>query len=742
MESDTFSEGGTPVQFTGRWIGIPGAVLFNSTRPVLPAPLFRKSFTMDGAPRSARIRICGLGYYELYLNGEKVGDHVLDPGVTQYDRRVLFVEYDVCGFLRPGLNVVGVILGNGWYNCFTPASWNFDKASWRDYPKFLLDLEVNEAVQVSSDVTWKYSSGPIRFDGLRNGEHYDAARECEGWSAPGYDDSDWVTSVETAPPGGKLVPQLMPPCKVMETLEPVRSWRTAEEDFMYDLGANISGWARIMVSGEAGEEVVIRYGEQLDSEGRLDTGEIDKFILDGGFQTDRYRLKGGGGEIWEPRFSYHGFQYIQISTRAELFRVEGRVVHTAFAQIGKFIASDPAINRLQKITVRSYLSNFTSIPTDCPHREKNGWTGDAHLAAETGLMQFSAAEAYSQWIDSIADSQRPSGQLPGIVPTTGWGFNWGNGPAWDSAFLLIPWYIYLYTGNPEPIHRHYQAMKRYVNYCLRRSKDGIADFGLGDWCSPDPERMVDRAVTDTGYAYRLSVLLSRFALITGRSRDSKEYADWAVSIRESFNKTFYKGSGLYAQGEQTALACALYQGLVEETEKESVVMRLSRSVENAHCKADFGVLGAKYVPRVLAEYGRIDLAYRLLTQTDFPGWGHWLKRGATSLWENWDGSGSRNHIMFGDVSAWMYHFLAGIRPDPEQPGFRHMLISPKIPPTLEWVEAEHAAPHGTIRVRWEKAKDAIQLDVEIPMGSTATIQTPDGIMRTVGRGAHRFHSAC
>jgi len=731
------------IKTQARWIASPSGGVTNWEAQVLPAPFFRKTFILNDKDSKAKskVYICGLGYYELYLNGRKVSDHVLDPVVTIYDKHVGYVVYDLNKYLIEGCNVIGVILGNGWYNCHTPDVWHFDKAYWRDYPKLLLQMDINDETVLSSDNSWRVTSGPITFDGLRNGENYDARLELNDWLTPNYDDSTWAKVAIVASPGGQLIEQTMPPCKVMHTLPVANEWIVPDNAIVYDIGQNMTGWARIAVEGESGAEVTIRYGECLNSDNSVDQEHIGMYIKEGDVQTDRYILKGEGLEIWEPRFTYHGFQYIQIniSGNALMKRVEGRFVHTAFEQIGNFSCSDENVNRLQECVRWTYLSNFTGIPTDCPHREKNGWTGDAQLAAETGLFNFNAASSYSQWLDCMVDTQRPSGQLPGIVPSSGWGYNNTNGPAWDSALLLIPWYIYLYTGDRTTIVKHYDAMKKYVDYCSSRAENNIVSFGLGDWCHVDRARMVTSALTSTSYYYTDACLLAKFSAMTERHNNQKYYIKLAADIKEAFNHSFYKGDGIYAKGEQTAMGCALYQGLTEDTEKTKVVQKLVAAVKTNNNKPDCGILGAKYIPRALAENGHVELAYSFLTQSDFPGWVNWLKQGATTLWENWQGDASRNHIMFSDISAWLYQYIAGISPDYKYPGFKHFFIKPCPVNDLTFAHGEFTLPTGKIISSWENKNNNFTLNVEVPPESSATIIMPDGNKFKVLPGSHRFN---
>ncbi len=734
-------------QGQGQWTGRAGGCLVNWQGKVLPAPLLRREFTLDSAVRQAWVRICGLGYYELRLNGEKVGNHVLDPVVTQYDQRVRFVSYDVTEQLRSGANAVGVMLGNGWYNCFTADVWHFDKASWRDYPKLWLELTVGtvdgEEVKVCSGPGWKVGDGPIRFDGLRNGETYDAREERAGWDMAGFDDGGWSDAVVVPGPGGRLEEQSSPACQVMETLAPVALTQIRPGVAVYDLGQNIAGWAQLkVVGGAAGGEIVLRYGERLQDNGEVDQSHIGVFVKTGDCQTDRYIMKGEEAEEWEPRFTYHGFQYVQVEGlpgTPVLDNIRGRVVRTAFDVIGSFTCSNDDVNRLQQATQWAYIGNFVGIPTDCPHREKNGWTGDAQLAAETGLMNYDAASSYRQWLETMADTQRPSGQLPGIVPSSGWGYNWGSGPAWDNAFVLIPWYIYLYTGDVSAIQHHYDGIRRYVDFCGTMATDHILEFGLGDWCPVDARHMPPAALTSTAYYYVDACLLARFAELTGHDQDVTVYQELAARIRAAFNRRFYTGDGIYGNGEMTALGCALYQGLVADGERSAVVGKLVAAVEATEARVDFGILGAKYVPRALAEHGQAELAYRMITQPEFPGWVNWLRKGATTLWESWNDVNSRNHIMFGDISAWFYHYLAGVQPDPACPGFKHIHLRPNTVSGLDWVRATYRSPYGVVESNWQRQVDgSVEFNLVLPSGVGATFELPGQSARKLPAGCHKF----
>jgi len=704
-----------------------------------PSPVFRKQFALSKPLKSATATICGLGYYELHVNGAKVGDRVLDPIFTRYDRRVLYATYDVTDKLAQGPNALGVMLGNGWYNQHAKDVWYFEKSPWRDRPRLLMQLRLEYAdgsiETIGTEGTWRASTGPVLRDGIRNGEVYDARREIPGWDTAGFDDSSWAAPEVVAAPKGTLRAEMMPPNRVMQTLTPVKLTEPKPGVFVFDLGQNIAGWAQLCASGPAGTTVTLRYSERIGPDGMIDRKNIDPYVQQGPFQTDVYILKGQGQEVWEPRFTYHGFRWVEVTglpARPTLETLRGRVVHTAFTPAGSFECSHPLLNQIQQCTLWSYRGNFVGYPTDCPHREKNGWTGDAHLAAEQAMVNFFNVPAYETWINSLKDEQRSSGELPGIVPTSGWGYQWGNGPAWDSAYTLIPWYLYLYYHDTRVLEEHYDRLKRYVDYLTRRSKDGIVDIGLGDWVPAKTETPV--AVTSTGYYYVDAVIVSQIARLLGKDEEAAKYAALAQSIRQAFQKAFCKPDGSVANNSQTALSCALYQGLAAPEQRPAILARLVADVEAKGGHLDTGIHGAKYLLHALTDNGRVDVAWRIATQTTPPSYGDWLRRGATTLWEDWGDGSSRNHIMFGDISAWFYQALAGINVDPQRPAFKHIVIRPRPVGDLKWVRAEHQSIFGPIRVAWTKENGQFTLKLTVPVNTTATVYVPAASAEAVSEG--------
>ncbi len=732
-----------PEDWKGKWIGSPAA----KSKGEEPAPLFRKAFRVEKPVRRATMYICGLGYYELHLNGKKVGDHVLDPAFTRYDRRALYVTYDVTEQVTRGANALGVILGNGWFNYSVDAAWYFDEAAWRARPKLIaqlvIDLADGTSQTVVSDATWKTAPSPIVSNALLNGETYDARLEVPRWDAAGFEDKAWTDAKVVEAPQGILSAQMTQPIRVTQTLKPVKLSQPKPGVYVFDFGQNIAGVAQLNVHGPAGTTVTLMSGESLNPDGTVNQKEIKAHTYDGEFQVDRYILKGAGSESWQPRFVYSGFRYVQVTgypgkpTPASL---RALVVHTDIEGTGTFECSNDLLNDIQRCTRWSYVNNFHGHPTDCPHREKNGWTGDAHLAAEAGLYNFEPSASYTKWMRDFHDEQRPTGELPGIVPTDGWGYKWGNGPAWDSAYVLIPWYLYQYRGDRRILEEHYDRLKLYVDYLTSRASNGLVTIGLGDWCPAKTKTPVN--ITSTGYYYADTVIVSKMAAILGNKEDAARYAAQAGSIRKAFNSAFFDAkTKQYGGGSQTALSCALYQGLVEPENVAGVVSNLVANVAAHNGHLDCGILGTKYLLHALTDNGRADVAYTVASQTTPPSWGGWIKRGATTLWEDWEGKSSLNHIMFGDVSAWFYETLAGISPDPSGPGFKRIVIRPAIVGDLKWVRASHDTLHGKIVSEWKQEGEKVLLKVTIPASSTATVVLPAKTASGITEGGKTLEKA-
>lgn len=706
-----------------------GRVALPSNAP--PAPLLRKTFGIGKPVASARAYVSGLGYFELFINGKRIGDHVLDPGFTRYDRRVLYVTHDVTSAVREGANAIAVILGNGWYSPHAQDVWGFHRAPWKNPPRLLLQLRVRYAdgseETIASDDSWKTTAGPIVFDGIRNGETYDARREKPGFADAKVSDADWRPVVVVSAPGGVMSAQSLP----MKVTETVRARRVSEPRpgvFVVDFGQNLAGWARLHVAGPAGTEVRLRYGELLNSDGTIDQRAIAEGVQQGPVQTDTYVLKGEGNEVYEPRFTYHGFSHVEVTGfpgRPNLDSLQARVVHTAFERTGNFETSSEVVNRIQRATLWSYRSNFPGIPTDSPSRGKIGATAGAHLAAEQAMFNFGNAAGYEKWLHDLADEQLPDGELPAFAPSPGVGASRGNGPAWDSAFVLIPWYLYLHTGDPRALTSGYDGLHRTVDYVGSHEYARANPAGWKGDVMPFHDRTPEW-VTHAGYHAADARIVALAARLAGKNDEATRYEAMAAEVRRSFEEAFFdeQGGDINVR-TQTALGCALFQELVPEGRRARVLETLLSNIARHNDHIDTGLLGARCLLHALSDMGRADLAYRLASGTDNPGWGNFMKRGATTLWEGWAGDGAQNNVALGDISAWFWKTLAGINPNPKAPGFAHVIIRPEPVGDLTWVRAETHTVRGKIASSWQRDKHgALGLKVEIPVGSTATVLVP------------------
>jgi len=713
-----------------RWIRAPDA-LDPSVEPD-PAPLLRTTFRIDKPVAKARLYVCGLGYHEFYLNGEKVGDQVLSPVFTRYDKRCCYVVHDVTSQFRAGANAAGAILGNGWYNQHVRDVWQFHRAPWRDRPKLRCQIVIEFADGtrqiIASGPEWRVTHGPIRFDAVRNGETYDARFEKPGWATNDYDDANWLRAVLAEAPRGELVCELMPPVRVVRTLKPVRITEIGGGRQVVDFGQNIAGWVRLRVSGPAGTEVKLTYGERLREDGSVSQQYLDKHVKSGQFQTDRYTLGGNGNETWEPRFTYHGFRYVEVAGypgKLDAEAIQGRVAHTDFPQAGEFRCSSELVNRIVECASWSYRGNFQGRPTDCPHREKNGWSGDAVMAAEQAMYQWHNVPAYEQWLRSFRDVQKPNGQLPLIIPTGAWGYDYRGEvqPPRDAAILVIPWYLYLYHGDRRVLEDNFEAMKAWVNFCGTRARDHIVDEGIGDH-SP-AGAVTETALTSTAFYFQGADLLARIARVLGRDEDALRYESLARQIKAAYQQRFYRGNGRYGEGTQTAQACTIGLGLWQEKDRENVIARLVEDLEARDRHLATGNLGTKYLFRALSQNGHAELAYQVATRRTCPGYGYWIERGATTLWEWWtDDSPSLNHGRWADIVAWFYQELPGLRADPQHPGFKHFIVHPRLLGDLTWVEAWHDSVHGRVESVWRRDDDRLSMTVLAPANTTATVHVP------------------
>ena len=724
-------------------------------------PAFEKRFVARADVSHATLFITGLGFYEASLNGARIGRKVLDPSPTAYDRRVLYSTYDLDGVVRRGENVLSVVLGHGWYDVRSLSAWNFDSAPWRQAPRMIAQLELEYAdgshETVTSDGTWRQVPSPVAYDDIREGEIVDFRTAGQ----PG----DLGPAVPVESPKGRLVAEAHPGACVTETFAPSEMRKLPDGRWIVKFPENIAGRLRWVVRGQRkGTVLTVRYDERTETPlAPAEDRVLDRHFLSSGatrllpggaFQTDRVIASGAETDVFAPRFTYHGFRAVVISGFVgELKREDltAEAIQTDFPATGSFACSDPVFNRLMRMCDRSYRSNFADgYPTDCPHREKNGWTADAMVASELAQYAYENTAAYEKWLRDILDAQRPSGELPGIVPTSGWGFKWGNGPVWDAALPFIAWNLCLYRGDEAILAEVYEAVCKLVDYHRSLARDGLVQHGLGDWVPISGKHCPTPEYVCSVYLLGMERILSLMAGRLGRSDDASKYAAMAEETRQAIRRKFAHGDGLYENGHQSALALALAFDIPDADERPRTERALVREVEESGAVLDVGLIGMKHISRVLSELGRTDLAYAQLTSTSGPSPVQWISIEGTSLAEDWEDRTSRNHIMFGDFTAWAYQYLAGIRLDrtadsclavPDSaPGFAHILLAPCPIPALDYVTASTTMPQGEIRSSWRRQEDKIICEFTVPPATCAKAILPDGTTRELAEGTHRFET--
>ena len=744
------------------------------------SPCFEKRFAVKKGLKEATLFITGLGFYEASLNGAKVGDKVLDPSPTDYTKRVLYSTYRIEDLLKPGENELRVLLGHGWYDMRSVGSWNFEMAPWRDFPRMIarLDLAYGDGTRerVVSGDTWRQVVGPILYDDLMEGEVYERVERRSAVN---------LAAEEVPAPAGRLEPERQPGAKVVRELAPSAVKDFGSGVYVVQFAENFAGWVRLTLDGQQpGDVVSIRYDERVNADlspardsvndgyeqiKRVDvracrpgdeTRRIDchfsytasqQFCAkDAGFQTDRW-ICSGGCETYEPRFSYKGFQYVVLrGLRRPPKSVVGCVVQTGFADVGTFESSDPTLNALVAMAKRAYKANFADgVPTDCPHREKNGWTGDASIASELAQYLFENTAGYEKWLNDLCDTQVPSGDICCIVPTSGWGFKWGNGPGWDSALSVIPWNLYVYRDDRRVLDAVYPSLVRYLGFTATKAdSQGLVDHGLGDWIAVNRKHMPTREMTSSCYYYQAQRIAAEIAALKGLEPAAAAYRAGAEKTRRAINAKYYKGEGVYDNAGQTAQGMAVCFGLADEPERGKVAARLVKAVEKTDCHVDMGLFGTKHVFRALSRIGRTDLAYRMLVNPTAPSMAEWVQKGGTTLWEDWGDGASRKHIMFGDFAGWAYQYLAGIRlpetadscsaiPIVSERGFRRVVFEPCVIDALGFVKATVDTPYGVYRSSWRRVNGKVEYEFEVPPGGSAVIRLPGRPDEHIGPGECR-----
>jgi alpha-L-rhamnosidase len=739
--------------------------------------MLRKSFTISKPVARARIYSSGLAYNRLTVNGKPTSDSVLDPNFTDYSKTVLFTTHDVTALVQQGENVIASELGSGHFDDATKTwDWGFEQAQWRARPRLLLDLYVTyfdgtEQV-ISSDGSWRVSvAGPTRYDSLFLGETFDARSEIAGWDRPGFNDSSWDSAQLVKAPRGELRAESNEPIRIIESLKPGTRTEPVPGVIVYDIGQNLTGWAEIKVRAPRGTAIEIFYSEKLGTDGKATTE--GNFLVFGQLQTDYYVTRGAGDESWSPKFTYKGFQYVQLSgpkgtplskdVSVTIERIHQ--VRSALAQTSHFESSQGTLNRIHRNSAWAIQNNMHGIITDTPVYEKNAWTGDASLTAGAASLLFDTERLYRKMFQDMVDAQTAQGELSLLAPgNENYGYLGkpyfkpvdccGATPAWDSFWFVIPWESWMRYGDRRALEKTYPVMRKYLDEWIPRwtGKDGdqyehTLTSGLGDWLPPEGVPTVN-ALTSTAYYAYLVRIATDTARVLGKPDEAARYEALFGRIRNDFNARFFGPGGYYREKDsdsfvQSAQIFALAFDLVPKELRTSVAARLADDITKSRAgHAYVGVLGARWVLPVLTATGHHDVAFSVATQTSEPGWGYWtdvLK--FTALGESWPrDTRSRNHHFFGSIVQWFYEDLAGIRP--VEPGFRKIEIKPQIPTRgLDYVTASYDSVAGRVAVHWKRVARRLELNVTIPPGSSARVYVPALDRKSVKEIADSLKSA-
>lgn len=709
-----------------------------------PAPLLRKEFTAQSQIARARLHIAGLGYYEAHLNGKKIGDHVLDPGWTRYEKQVEYSTYDVTKQLKSGENCLGVILGNGWFNPL-PLKL-FGQFNLRDHltvgtPRVIAELRIEyrdgSCEVISTDKTWKVGDSHILRNDLYLGEVVDARREQKGWSQPQFDDSSWWQAKLSGNTEGKLVAQHQPPIRVTETWKAVAVTQPKPGVFIYDMGVNFAGWASFKLNLPTGTRLVMRYGELLHKDGTLNpmtsvAGQIKRSGAGGpgapdiAWQTDTYIAK-GGGETYTPRFTFHGFRYVEIAGLEKplpLDAVTAMRLNSGVETVGSFECSNPLLNDIQTMCLRTFKSNIFSVQSDCPHRERLGYGGDIVATSEAFMANYDMSGFYAKAVRDWSDSARPDGMFTDTAPFMGIQY---CGVIWAMAHPLLVNQLGQYYGDQRISEEEYQAARRWLSIVDNQYPDGIVMEGLSDHesltANPSPELV-------TPMYFQTINLMEEMAKRLGKFDDAELYRQFADKVQKAYLLRFFDNvSGKVGPGTQTSQSMALYTNIVPKNARAQVLQFLLEDIRKNNGKLTTGILGTKFMLQVLSQEGHADIAYQIVTQPAFPGWNWMLKNGATTLWEHWefsDNTFSHNHPMFGSVSQWMMQCLGGIRPAANAVGFNQIILQPQTPKDLDWVKSSYQSVRGKIVSNWKRDGANLVFEIEVPPNTSATVTLPKG----------------
>lgn len=703
------------------------------------APMFRRTVTLDDT-ENARLYVCGLGFAYYYINGEAVSPDLFTSAVSQYDKTLWYHVYDVSHLLRKGENTFAVLCGNGWYNEDFKTVWKHSTADYRDLPKFILRLSVNETDVLVSDGAWKCApDSATYFNALRSGEYFDASLYDENWARPEFDDGAWAyAAVDTAPPKGIFRECLCEPIRAFDVSEPQSVARTESGSFVYDMGLNRSGYIRLTASGKSGQMLTIRYGERLNEAGHVDHKGLLRFFPESEFQTDRF-ICSGKSVTWSPKFTYHGFRYIEIEgiTDPAEITVQAVFVHQAVERRTTFRCSEEALNRLFDAGIRSSYSNMFYQLTDCPTREKMGWTNDAHISCEQFCTNFKIERLLDKWRQDIYDAMRDDGMLPGVIPTPGYGYEWGNGPLSDGILFELPYRLWFHSGNPAPLIDSLPYFDRYLRFLkTKEDEKGLIEFGLGDWATVGHSADVPRTIVNAVLQYKYCGITKRAADLAGERTLSQHYGAELNACRERILKTWLTSDGRCTVPEMSAVAMLIYYGLYESLEplKAQLQALIEQNGFHHHC----GMIGLRCLYEALEICGLQEYAYRIVTARDVPSYSFWQENGSTTLWEYWPVQRgkeyeSRNHHLYSDVLSWLIKAVLGIRHEKTDPKEPELRLAPYFFSSLDYAEGSYETDGGKLSVSWKRNGSAVTLSAEL--SGNVRVRYGD---RVLTEGSHCF----
>ncbi len=689
--------------------------------------LLRREVKVTKTIQSARAYITGLGYYEFFINGKRVGDRVLAPAKTPYNKYVLYDTYDVTALLKQGENALGIHLGNGWYNPYKKW-WDTYRMQWFGSKKAIAQILVTytdgTSSWISTDEKWRCAPGPITYDCVYDGEVYDANREHEGWTKTGYDDSDWKPVTVFSKYKVKLVSHTMPAIKVHEIFKPKEIKVSKPNTKVFDMGQNFAGWVRITTKGTKNTILKMRFAEDIYPDGTIDVTSNEHADA-----TAEYILKGDNVETYETHFSFFGFKYVEISAHdgpLNILSVEGRAVYSDNQSTGNFECDDELVNKIHRATVWSQKSNMLGYPMDCPQRdERLGWFGDAQVTADEAMYNFNMALFYKNWIDGIRENQdEKTGDIPIISPRP---YIRDTGIEWSSTYPITLWKYYINYGDKRILTENYPAMKRYMSFLDSQATDLILPSGwIGDWGSMVKGwKEGDPKSVPTAYYFWNANIMAKVAGILGDTTDEEYFKKLANTIREKYNTKFLDTeTANYEDGSQMANAFPLFLGIVPEKLKPRVLDNLVKDiVVNNHTHVTTGVLGTKYMPEALAQLGQADVAWGIINQKTAPSWNDMVRR-YTTVCEFWTLKQSKNHVMMGSIDAWFYKYIAGIQLDEDNPAFASFIVKPQLLDSLHSAKAQIETLKGTISCEWKRQPKQFTLKVHVPFNTSATIYIP------------------